>query len=83
MVLRRSQAGVLRNRVASADGEVERLSRKLREAQEKLEVTYVLCSVLGAMVETPMRTTTLKACALEFAGSDSRHVINLERVHVV
>ncbi|CBJ33300.1 serine/threonine-specific protein kinase-like protein [Ectocarpus siliculosus] len=31
------QAGVLRNRVASADGEVERLSRKLREAQEKLE----------------------------------------------
>ncbi|CAB1119536.1 unnamed protein product [Ectocarpus sp. CCAP 1310/34] len=31
------QAGVLRNRVASADGEVERLSRELREAQEKLE----------------------------------------------
>lgn len=65
VVLRRRQAGVLRNRVASADGEVERLSRKLREAQEKLEVCYVLCNVLRAMVEMTMRIIALVACLLD------------------
>lgn len=36
--LQRRQAGVLRSRVASADGQVDRLSRELREAHDKLEV---------------------------------------------
>ncbi|CAM9812606.1 unnamed protein product, partial [Laminaria digitata] len=45
------QAGVLRNRVASADGQVGRLNRQLREAHDKLEAQARETEAVRSQVE--------------------------------